>query len=105
MTPPRRRQPVAQADPAEERTPDERQIDRFVRASSFQLLTPILITILMAVGGWWLTTNVGTWTFVLISSQTPAPPGTRSVSIQINIFGTTSGAPVAHIDDVQMAVA
>lgn len=35
------------------RTPDERQIDRFVRASSFQLITPILITILMAVGGWW----------------------------------------------------
>lgn len=53
MTPARRRTPAAPGDLPETRTPDERQIDRFVRASSFQLITPILITILMAVGGWW----------------------------------------------------
>lgn len=52
MTPPRRRQPSA-ADQVEDRTPDERQIDRFVRASSFQLLTPVLLTILITAGGWW----------------------------------------------------
>jgi hypothetical protein len=51
MTPARRRSPAA--DQQETRTPDERQIDRFVRSSSYQLITPILITILMAVGGWW----------------------------------------------------
>lgn len=50
-------------------------------------------------------TNVGAWTVLNISSQLPAPIGTRSVTLSVQIFGVTSGTPLAYIDDIQMQVA
>jgi hypothetical protein len=47
-----------------------------------------------------VTTNVASWTLENFKFQTPAPPGTVSAKLLFTIFGTTSGAPLAFIDDV-----
>jgi hypothetical protein len=45
------------------------------------------------------TTNVSAWTRVNLAVP-PAPSGTVNVKLFWNIFGTTSGAPTAYIDDI-----
>lgn len=50
------------------------------------------------------TATVSTWTVCQIGQLLPAPAGTATASVAISLFGTTSGAPNAYIDDVTMAV-
>lgn len=49
-------------------------------------------------------TTVGAWTRVTLSTQTPAPQGTRNARVWIQVSGTTTGAPVAWVDDVDFCV-
>jgi len=51
-----------------------------------------------------VTTNVGSWTYVSVYTLTPAPIGTATAKIEINIFGTASGTPIGYIDDITLAV-
>ena len=47
-----------------------------------------------------VTSNVTDWTMLSLHFQTPAPKGTVSYKLTINIFGTASGTPTAYVDDV-----
>jgi Pectate lyase superfamily protein len=47
-----------------------------------------------------VTTNVTNWTMLSLNFQTPAPKGTVSYKLEIDIFGTASGTPTAYVDDV-----
>jgi hypothetical protein len=51
-----------------------------------------------------VTSNVGTWTQVSASQNTPAPPGTHSFRVSISLFGTTSGSPSGYIDDIYATI-
>jgi hypothetical protein len=49
-------------------------------------------------------TNASSWNQLIISTQVAAPPGTRSLSYSIQIFGVASGTPTAYIDDIDVTV-
>jgi hypothetical protein len=51
------------------------------------------------------TATVSTWTHVRGYLGAGAPPGTVSVTLVISMTGTTSGSPLAYIDDMQFYVA
>lgn len=48
--------------------------------------------------------NVSTYTFLNVSQQQPAPPGTVAAVLSIQLFGTTTGAPNGYISDPTFAV-
>jgi hypothetical protein len=47
-----------------------------------------------------VTANVAAFTRIGFKFQVPAPAGTVSAKLLFEIFGTTSGAPIAYVDDL-----
>ena len=52
-----------------------------------------------------INTNVASWTHAVQPNPVPAPAGTRSAQLAIDIFGVTSGTPTGYVDDINICAA